>query len=896
MKRRITKLVGYCFLFLVVSLIVIPKGVYASPVPPSGTEISAQFQQTTDQAALESIVTFSGNNSQGAGYISGETVHVDVRGPNAEVYACDAIVDKTGAWSCSVNLWKDKPVTGTFYYKATGIKSGVSYTGSFNNASSIKSVQLLADGKPLVDKAVIHPGTIVDAKIELDSTTKDFSWSATKYQIQQKTCSSGSDCTWKTVFTSPCLSAPEPDLKGALPHLYVTINNVFKQAQVNTAYQLMATTYSDAGCKLVNGEQWYYADEFELQNFETSTTLACTPVENSFGSQFDCKATVTGALEKSDSLKGTVSFEIDNPDELIAAPAACYLKSESHGTVSCSTSFKNKADGTYKLRAVFVSNDDTIDGSTSEWQNIVFNIEKPVVTVTANALSKSYGQSDPVLTYTTSPKNLYAVFSGSLARSVGEDAGSYEINLGTLKAEGYEIKYIPATFTIEKAKANIQATGFAGIYDGQEHGVTGTATGVKGEDLGALLVFGQTFSQVPGGNSSLSFAGNNNYLSEEIQNIPVKIGFRELEITADVLSKVYGNPDPTFSYKITNGSLVSGDKMTGTITRDQGENAGMYVLYQGLLSAGKNYHITFISSWFKINKRQITITADPQSKEVGAPEPPLTFMITDGQLVNGDMFSGSLIRTIGETAGVYPIGQGSLYLSDNYELSFVGSSFSIYEPAEGLDGDADGIINAADNCVYKPNKDQKDADNDGFGDVCDSTPVNLLANMVVPVTGSSITSELNCAGSTTLSLENGNYVVLPKELCNWSASVAIEPLESLPAVLPPSVKMISTINLLLIDHQTPINETENKVGLDYSFKIPASELEAKLAILFWDAEAKAGVGSWVELPACPFKSPALLNKGNDADTRVILECSLPTNQKQINFSTNYPGLFVLVSK
>ncbi|MRS05791.1 hypothetical protein EG832_21625, partial [bacterium] len=344
--------------------------------------------------------------------------------------------------------------------------------------------------------------------------------------------------------------------------------------------------------------------------------------------------------------------------------------------------------------------------------------------------------------------------------------------------------------------------------------------------------------------------------------IPVKIGARELEISADVLSKIYGNPDPTFSYKITNGSLISGDKMTGAIIRDQGENAGMYVLNQGSLTANNNYHITFISSWFKINKRPITITADPQTKEIGASEPPLTFMITNGQLVNGDMFSGALFRTPGETAGVYPIGQGSLYLSDNYELSFVGSTFSIFEPAEGLDGDADGIINASDNCVFKPNKDQKDADNDGFGDVCDSTPVNLQANLVVPVTGTVNTTRLNCAGSTILNLENGNSVVIPRELCGWSATVGIEPSESLPAVLPTSAKTISTVNLLLIDHQTPMDGTENQAGLDYSFRIPASASDSKLAILFWDEKAKAGVGSWVELPACPFKFPVSLYKGN----------------------------------
>ncbi|MDP3450367.1 MAG: hypothetical protein Q8R87_07280, partial [Anaerolineaceae bacterium] len=218
MKVQCFKLVGIIILVLLVSHAVIPQSVFATSVPTSKAAVMAQFQQTNDQTSLESIVTFSGNNLQGAGYIPGETVHVDVRGPNAEVYACDARVDQSGSWSCTVNLWKDNPVTGIFYYKATGLKSGVSYTGSFNNAGAIKSVKLLVDGKELADKAVIHPGTIVDAQIELESTKREFSWSATKYQIQQKICSSATDCTWKTVFSSPCLAAPEPDLKGQVPH------------------------------------------------------------------------------------------------------------------------------------------------------------------------------------------------------------------------------------------------------------------------------------------------------------------------------------------------------------------------------------------------------------------------------------------------------------------------------------------------------------------------------------------------------------------------------------------------------------------------------------------------------------------------------------------------------
>ena len=894
--RFSSKLAGILLLTLLVSLLVIPQGVMASPVSIIGSRVFVQLQQITDQPALESVVTFSGNNAQGAGYIPGETVHVDVRGPNAEIYSCDAKVDLSGAWSCSVNLWEDNPVTGIFYYKATGLKSGVSYTGSFNNEGAIKSVTLIVDGEELAEKAVIHPGMTMDVKIELESTKNNFSWSATKYQIQQKACTNAAACTWKTVFTSPCLSAPEPDLKGKLPHLFVTISDVFKQTQVNNSYQLMATTYSDAACKLVNGEQWYYAKEFELKNYETTTGLACTPAKNSSGDLFDCKATVTGKTGKDKPPMGTVSFEIEKAGVGMVTPSVCFLKAESNGVASCSTSFQYKTNGTYKLRANFASSDPFVDGSTSAWQSVVFDIQTPVVTVTADAVTKNFGETDPVLTFSTTPGNLYAIISGSLTRTTGEDAGSYSISQGTLKADGYTIKFVPAELTIQKAKANIQVSGFNGVYDGKPHGVIGTATGIKGEDLSSLLKFGPEFVDVPGGNSTLQFAGTKNYQAETIQNIPVVISARELEITADVLSKIYGNPDPVFSYKITNGSLVDGDKITGVINREPNEAAGMQMLTRGSLSAGDNYHISFVSAWFKINKRPLTVTADPQSKAVGASEPPLTFMITNGQLVGGDYFSGSLVRTPGETAGSYPIGQGSLYLSDNYDLNFEGSTFSIYDSVAGLDVDFDGIIDAADNCVFKSNKDQKDTDSDGFGDVCDTTPRNLQANMVVPVTGSSNSSALNCAGSTTLSLENGNLVVIPRELCKWSAIVGIEPEISLPAALPTSSKYVSTFNLFLIKNQTVMDVTENKASMDFSLRIPASAINAKLGIVYWDAKAKAGLGDWVELPACPFRSPVSLNKGDTAEKRLVYNCSLAANRKLIEFSTNFPGLFVLVSR
>jgi hypothetical protein len=60
-------------------------------------------------------------------------------------------------------------------------------------------------------------------------------------------------------------------------------------------------------------------------------------------------------------------------------------------------------------------------------------------------------------------------------------------------------------------------------------------------------------------------------------------------------SKTVGESDPVLTYKVTTGSLVSGDSVTGSLTRDPGEAGGGYAIKQGSLTAGTNYSITFVS-------------------------------------------------------------------------------------------------------------------------------------------------------------------------------------------------------------------------------------------------------------------------------------------------------------
>src|SRR6185312_9899285 len=97
------------------------------------------------------------------------------------------------------------------------------------------------------------------------------------------------------------------------------------------------------------------------------------------------------------------------------------------------------------------------------------------------------------------------------------------------------------------------------------------------------------------------------------------------------------------------------------------------------LSLGGNYALTFLGADFAITPRPVTVTADAKIKVYGDPDPALTYQISTGSLAFSDAFSGALSRAPGESvaAGPYAITQGTLALSSDYLVSFVGADLSI---------------------------------------------------------------------------------------------------------------------------------------------------------------------------------------------------------------------------
>jgi MBG domain-containing protein len=97
----------------------------------------------------------------------------------------------------------------------------------------------------------------------------------------------------------------------------------------------------------------------------------------------------------------------------------------------------------------------------------------------------------------------------------------------------------------------------------------------------------------------------------------------------------------------------------------------------GTLAASSNYTLSYTGANLTVTARPITVTANSETIPVGAPDPAYTFGVTSGNLVNGDAFSGRLIRVPGETAGSYPVLIGSLSAGSNYLLTYIGGSLTI---------------------------------------------------------------------------------------------------------------------------------------------------------------------------------------------------------------------------
>ncbi|NTV15160.1 MAG: hypothetical protein HGA96_14715, partial [Desulfobulbaceae bacterium] len=319
---------------------------------------------------------------------------------------------------------------------------------------------------------------------------------------------------------------------------------------------------------------------------------------------------------------------------------------------------------------------------TISYTGASLTINKPPLTITVDAKSKTYGAVDPALTWSATGYvngDTATAVTGSLTRAGGENVGAYAITQGSLGAANYTINYTGANLTINKAALAVTAAAksksygavdpaFTWIATGYVNGdtataVTGTLARAGGENVGTYAI---NQGSLAAANYTISYTGDNLIINK----VP-------LAITAAAKSKSYSAVDPLLTWSAT--GYVNGDTATavsGTLSRIAGESVGTYAINQGTLAAA-NYTISYTGASLTINKAVLAVTAAAQSKSYSAVDPALTWSATG--YVNGDTataVTGALARAAGENAGTYAINQGSLAAA-NYTISYTGANLTI---------------------------------------------------------------------------------------------------------------------------------------------------------------------------------------------------------------------------
>ena len=329
------------------------------------------------------------------------------------------------------------------------------------------------------------------------------------------------------------------------------------------------------------------------------------------------------------------------------------------------------------------------------------------LSVTADALTRVYGDANPALTYRAAGLVNGDMLAGGLATSAGlaSGVGQYAITQGTLANANYAIGYTGAALTVAARPLTVAADAQSRVYGDANPALTYQLGGrglANGDALtGALSTAAAATSNVgayaigqgnlaAGANYALTFTGGQ-----------LTVTTRPITVTADAKTRIYGDANPTLSYAVAGRGLANGDALTGALatTATGASGVGSYAIGQGSLAASSNYQFTYVAGQLVVTPRAITVTADAQNRVAGDPNPALTYRVGGGGLVNGDALSGALATaaTTSSAVGLYPITQGSLAASGNYTVSYAPGTLTVTPGASSSTGSvaASGVFRDA---------------------------------------------------------------------------------------------------------------------------------------------------------------------------------------------------------
>ncbi|MGC2698019.1 MAG: MBG domain-containing protein [Candidatus Angelobacter sp.] len=300
-------------------------------------------------------------------------------------------------------------------------------------------------------------------------------------------------------------------------------------------------------------------------------------------------------------------------------------------------------------------------------------VTKAVLTVTADSLSRLYGDPNPPLTYTITGfvnGDTIAVVSGTASCSTtatqASPVGAYPITCtqGTLSATNYNFVFVDGTLTVNPAPLTVTVNNASRAYGDPNPAFNGTITGLKNGDV-ITATYSTTATQAsPAGTYPITatLVDPNGVLGNyavTINNGTLTITQAALIVTANNAARLYGDPNPAFSGTIV--GIKNGDNITAIYTTPAtpASPVGTYPIIPTPSDNGTgalaNYVVTLNNGSLTVSPAPLSVTAANATRAFGAANPAFTGTIVG--IKNGDNITAtySTPATASSPAGTYPI-------------------------------------------------------------------------------------------------------------------------------------------------------------------------------------------------------------------------------------------------
>ncbi len=494
-------------------------------------------------------------------------------------------------------------------------------------------------------------------------------------------------------------------------------------------YQWYKANYRDVEIDVLDndgnptGAKETVTEEVEPTKLEGKTSETLDRKNVADNGIYFCVATVTDAISSQTTVSNYAEVDISKVDINVTVSNLTIKYGETPVFAFTATGFVNgetaataidESGAAYVCAGINASATPytiTLSGLKSDNYNIAsctsgnLTIEKRTVTITARNVSRNYdGTAFTDGNYTVTGDGFIEGEGATISvtgtiKYVGSATNtvSYTLSDGT-NSDNYDITTVNGSLTILQSSIALTLTS-----DSDSKTYDGTALTKSSYSFSGTLASGDVIEITYTGTITNSGTAANAYTYRIMNGTTdvtanyvitknvgtLTINKRAITITSDSDSKTYDGTALTKSSYSFSGTLADGNEIeityTGTITNSgTADNAYTYRILNGSTDVTENYSVTKIAGTLTINKRELTITSDSDSKIYDAAA--LTkgsYVVTSGTLADNQNIFASFTGTItqaGSCENAFSViikNSGGTDVSSNYTVTIVFGTLTV---------------------------------------------------------------------------------------------------------------------------------------------------------------------------------------------------------------------------